>query len=98
GKRDIGARRGGRVAISRCLAVEISTGKLDPGAAVLEQSSNHSKSGMRGTGRLRQAAEMVEDHGAVEPAPKLGRIDDLIAAHVDLHVPAHAGHSGRLTL
>ena len=43
-------------------------------------------------GRLRQRAEMIEHDRAGQAVPQACGVDDLVAAQVDLHVPAEIVH------
>ncbi len=50
---------------------------------------------MAGAVRKRHAAHVIDDDGRRQPPQHVGVGDDLVAAHMDLHVPADVGHAPR---
>ena len=104
GRRDQGLRDCGRVRVSRRpdLGVEIGAGQLDPGAAGIDQPVDDGEGRVIDASGLRQAAHVVgrlsSRQQPLKRATWLSAVDDLVAAHMDLHVPAQFVHAPRQRL
>ena len=70
------------------LGVHVGAGELHPGPALVDQPADDGVGRVRGAGVLRDAPHVVEHDRRRQAVEDVLDADDLVAEHVDLHVPA----------
>ena len=88
-RRDVGLGERCRVRVGRAdLGIPVGARQLHPGAALVEQPEDHAIGRVLLARRLRDAAEVIEHDRRGQPVEEVPDLDDLVALHVDLDVPA----------
>src|SRR5438067_1146153 len=77
-----------RIAWRADFRILVRAREFDPGPALVDQFANDSERGMIGACGLRNAAQVIKDNRRGKLVEQILDLDDLIAQHVDLHVPA----------
>ena len=75
------------------LGVEVGSGELQPGAPGLQQARDDAERRVARAIGLRHAPQVVEHDRDGQPLDHRRELHDLLAAQVQLHMPAHPGHA-----